>query len=90
MTLMNKVRIPSQVMARQVGDEMVILDLASGNYFGLGPVGARAWQLISEGRTFADACEVLVDEYDVTRDVLEGDLLRLKEQLISRGLIVES
>ena len=40
-----KLVIPAQVMSRQVGDETVILDLGSGMYFGLDPVGARirAW-----------------------------------------------
>jgi len=33
MNLTDKVTIPEQVMARQVGEETVILDLASGTYF---------------------------------------------------------
>jgi hypothetical protein len=37
-------------MARTVGDETVILDLANGTYYGLDPVGARMWQLMSEGQ----------------------------------------
>ena len=41
MTLSDKVYISPQAMARTVGDETVILDLASGTYFGLDPVGAR-------------------------------------------------
>ncbi|MBK9987508.1 MAG: hypothetical protein IPP21_11335 [Betaproteobacteria bacterium] len=41
MNLSDKVTIPTQVMARTVGDETVILDLASGTYFGLDPVGAH-------------------------------------------------
>ena len=50
MNLSDKVSIPTQVMARTVGDETVILDLASGTYYGLDPIGARIWQLMGEGR----------------------------------------
>jgi hypothetical protein len=50
MNLSDKVSIPTQVMARTVGDETVILDLANGTYYGLDPVGARMWQLMSEGQ----------------------------------------
>ena len=39
----------------QVGDETVILDLASGTYFGLDPVGARIWALMGEGKTLAES-----------------------------------
>lgn len=87
MNLSDKVTIPTQVMARTVGDETVILDLASGTYYGLDPVGARMWQLLGEGRTLDGVCDVMLDEYDVTREALEGDILRLTEELHTRALV---
>jgi hypothetical protein len=87
MNLTDKVSIPAQVIARQVGDETVILDLASGTYFGLDPVGARIWQLMGEGRTLAEICDALLEEYDVTREALEGDVTRLAEELLAQKLI---
>lgn len=87
MNLSDKVTIPTQVMARTVGDETVILDLASGTYFGLDPVGARIWQLMSEGQPLAAICDTLLDEYEVTRETLEGDILRLTEDLRAKGLV---
>lgn len=87
MNLSEKVTIPSQVMARTVGDETVILDLASGTYYGLDPVGARIWQLMNEGQTLAAICDTLLDEYEVTREALEDDILRLTEELRAMGLV---
>ena len=87
MNLLNKVTIPSQVMARTVGDETVILDLASGTYFGLDPIGARIWHLMSEGRTLGAICETLLDEYEVTRETLVGDVLRLTTELHTKSLV---
>jgi hypothetical protein len=87
MNLFDKVTIPAQVMARQVGEETVILDLASGTYFGLDPVGARIWQAMSEGKTFAEVCEVMLAEYEVTREDIERDVLRLAEELRAKQLI---
>ena len=91
MNLMDQVTIPEQVMARQVGEETVILDLASGTYFGLDPVGARIWQLLGEGRALAEVCESMLAEYDVSRDEFERDLTELLDALGEKGLIkVES
>ena len=87
MNLSDKVTIPAQVMARQVGDETVILDLASGTYFGLDPIGARIWQLIGEGKALGEICEALLAEYEVSRVQLQGDLERLLQELGSKGLI---
>lgn len=87
MKLSDKVTIPPEVMARQVGDETVILDLASGTYFGLDAVGARMWELLGEGSTLAHVCEVMLDEYDVSRDQIEDDLLRISEEMRGQGLL---
>ena len=88
MKLTDKVAIPAQVMARTVGEETVILDLASGTYFGLDPIGARIWQLIGEGRTLAEICATMLEEYEVEREQLETDVLRLTGELVERGLVV--
>ena len=64
MKLSDAVTIPPQVMARTVGDETVILDLASGTYFGLDPVGARIWALMGDGRALADICATMLEEYE--------------------------
>lgn len=88
MNLSDKMTIPTQVMARQVGDETVILDLTSGTYFGLDPVGARVWQLMGEGKTLAEICDTMLDEYEVTRDALERDVIELAQRLNAQGLIV--
>ena len=88
MKLTDGVTIPPQVMARTVGDETVILDLASGTYFGLDPIGARIWGLMGEGRVLAEICSTMLEEYEVEREQLEADVLRLTTELAERGLIV--
>ena len=87
MNLTDKASIPDSVMARQVGDETVILDLASGNYFGLDAVGAFIWQLMSDGKTLAEICDSVQAKYEVARTDIECDLLALAADLQSRGLI---
>ena len=79
--------IPAQVMSRQVGDETVILDLGSGTYFGLDPVGARIWQLLSEGHQVDAVVSALLGEYDVPEEQLRQDVNGLVSELVSRGLV---
>lgn len=82
-----RLHIPADVMARQVGDETVILHLGSGNYYGLDPVGARIWQLLTEGRTTAAIREQLLAEYEVAPAQLDADLQRLLGDLLAAGLL---
>ena len=87
MKLSDRVRVPQEVLARQVGKETVMLDLAKGAYFGLDPVGARIWQLLTEGKTLAEVCDAIAEEYDAPRDAIERDLLALVDDLKAQGLI---
>ena len=87
MNLSDKMTIPAQVMAREVGDETVILDLANGTYYGLDLVGARIWQLMAEGQTLMQVCEVMLAEYEVTREAIERDVLALVQTLTERQLV---
>ena len=88
MKLTDRVRVPQEVLARQVGGETVMLDLAKGTYFGLDPIGARMWQLLAEGKTLVEVCDAIVEEYEVSRDAVERDLLALLDDLKAHGLIV--
>lgn len=88
MKLSARARILPQVIARRVGEETVMLDLANGTYFSLDLVGARIWQLLGEDKTLAEICDVMTDEYEVARDEIERDVLNLVEELTVHGLIV--
>jgi Coenzyme PQQ synthesis protein D (PqqD) len=87
MDLNSSCKIPATVTARTVGTEMVILDLASGAYFGLDPVGTRIWQLMEQRRNLSEVCRVMLDEYDTSREILERDLLALAHELADKKLI---
>ena len=87
MNLSDKVVILPQVMAREVGDETVILDLANGTYYGLDPVGARIWQLMAEGQPLTQVCELMLADFEVTREVIEHDVLALVQTLLERQLV---
>jgi len=52
-------------LAARVGDELVMMSAAKGNYIGLSEVGARIWELIETPRTIESLCDTLVTEYDV-------------------------
>ena len=81
-------RVPSHVVAREVGDETVILDLEKGAYLSLDPVGARVWSLVSDGETVRSVCAAMLEEYEVAPDVLERDVLNLVRDLAAHDLIV--
>jgi coenzyme PQQ synthesis protein D (PqqD) len=85
-TLNDSITIPEDVLFRDLDGEAVLLNLKTGTYFGLNPVGTRMWQLIGEQRSLARVLDVLASEYDADRDVLATDLLALAGELCAHGL----
>jgi Coenzyme PQQ synthesis protein D (PqqD) len=81
-----KLTIAARAVAREVGDEVVILDLETGTYYGLDRVGARIWSLLSAGRTLDEVRQAILAEYEVERSRLESDIDRLLVQLVESQL----
>lgn len=82
-------RISEAVVSRELDGEAIILNLDSGIYFGLDPVGTRIWQLMSSPGRVSDVLRVLLAEYDVSEEVLRADLGQLITKLIEKGLVVQ-
>jgi Coenzyme PQQ synthesis protein D (PqqD) len=70
-----------------LADEVVILTLKTGMYYGLDAVGAKIWHFIQEPRTAPELRDALVQEYEVEPGRCERDLLRLLQTLAANGLI---
>jgi len=87
LTLTAALRIPDNVLFTTVDDDAVLLNTRTNQYFALDEVGARAWNLLTEGKSLRAAYEILLDEYEVDPVPLERDLLDLVGHLAENGLV---
>ena len=86
-TLANTVAPSSAVMVQEVGGELVLLDLASEQYFGLDPVGTRIWKLLGTHGNLQSVRDCIHAEFDAPLPQIEHDLLALVQQLVAAGLV---
>jgi hypothetical protein len=87
MSDVRRVRVSSSTLSREVQGQTVLLQLDSGEYFGLDEVGTRIWQLIAADGDLDAARRTLLDEYDVDAAILAADFTRIVDELIARRLI---
>ncbi|MDX1521315.1 MAG: PqqD family protein [Anaerolineae bacterium] len=73
---------------QMVGEEAILINLTSGEYYSLNDTGAAFWELIDGQRTIADCAATIAADYDVEAGVVEEDLLELAAEFKSEGLIV--
>ena len=82
-------RIPEHVLSRKLDDEMVLLNLDSGEYFGLNDTGTRVWELLTDGRSREEVVDCLKDEFEVTVEVASGHVATLCDELLAAGLLAQ-
>ncbi|MBZ5608972.1 MAG: PqqD family peptide modification chaperone [Acidobacteriia bacterium] len=81
------VNVTAEQVACDMKGELLILQTASGIYYGLDPVGRRVWSLMEEPRRVGAIRDVILDEYQVDREKCTRDLLDLLEKLASKRLV---
>ena len=84
------ITISPDVLAQEVNDEIVLLDLKTEQYLGLNEVGARVWQLLEEGVVLEQIYNKLLEEYDVDKELLKIDLNDLITNMSKEGIVTTS
>ena len=67
--------------------EAAILNIKSGVYYGLDPIGAQIWRLMQEPRAVAEIQNAITSEYEVEPSRCAQDVVALLEKLLAEGLI---
>lgn len=87
MNLQSTVRLSQNQVSCNLGGEAAILNLKSGIYFGLNPMGAAIWKLLDEPRTIDYLRAKILENYTVEPERCEQDLFQLLDELNQNGLI---
>jgi hypothetical protein len=74
-------------IACDMGEETVVLDMASGTYYGLDAVAARVWTLIEQPMTLRAIHEAIVAEYDVDAVSCRRDIVAFLDRMQAIGLV---
>ena len=81
------VTLCKDVLLRPVGEEGVLLNLKTGLYFSLNPVGLRMLETLTSTPSIQQALTSLQEEYEVDPAELENDLRELLGDLLKQGLV---
>jgi hypothetical protein len=86
-SIAQKVNVKKDVLVQQMGTELVLLNLASEEYFGLNDVGNTMWNYLAESGSLQAAYDRLLETYDVDPEELKQDFLTLVERTIEHNLV---
>ena len=83
-----RVAVPPHVVASKLVNQTVLLDLRLGKYHGLNGVGARFFEVLSEGADLDEATVRLAAEYEQPAERIRADLATFASRLLGDGLLV--
>ena len=77
-------------LAALIGDEVVLLGLKTGTYYGLEAVAAHIWKHLQHKQTFGDVVNEVVSVFDVGRNEVVRDVSEFVWTLEAEGLVTIS
>jgi hypothetical protein len=75
------------VAAQRVQDEVVLVNLTTNAIYTLNRTGARAWELLEQGRSPGEIESTLVEEFNAPRDDVAAELHGLLDELLAKDLV---
>ena len=75
-------------VGEQLGEEMAILHVESGTYFGLKGVGVDVWKLLERSPTLEEIVDHLTREYEVNPARCRADVASLLTRLADARLVM--
>lgn len=85
--LSHKVRPTKDTLDRVLDGELVLLNVQSGNYYSIDEIGTTMWEALISSDCIGDAIDRVGESYDVSREQIERDVIRLVAELRGEGLV---
>lgn len=79
--------IPANVTVTTVAENIVLFNFDTGNFYGIGEIGAKVFSILEKGPNFGTILKQIQSEYDVSDDTLRADLTALFGELQKNGLV---
>jgi hypothetical protein len=83
----HRAAIPADVAHRALGDETVLLNVATSTYFSIDEIGGRFLARMTDAPSLGVACAELSVEYEQPPERIAEDLAAFVHELRARGLI---
>jgi len=80
------VRMP-ELVACDMDGELVMMSIERGEYYGVGGVGTRVWQLLEEPVSLGRIVHTVMQEFEVDEAACRQDMFSFADQLLSLGLV---
>lgn len=87
MTLNSVIKQNKEIPTTELDGEIGFLSVEIGKYFSANPVGNSIWNIIEVATSVNDIVQRLLEQYDVTQEECESDVLEFLGDMEKKNLI---
>ena len=77
----------TDIVFNKLDDEIVMMSIKNGEYYGLDIIGSRIWEIIEKPVPFKQIIDILKEEFDVTEEQCIIDVKEFLGMLEKKNLI---
>jgi hypothetical protein len=81
------VRRSDALLSSNLGDEVVMMDIEQGSYYGLEAVAVRIWALTEHPVSVGSLCDQLVAEYEVSPQQCRQEVVAFLGNLLEHRIL---
>lgn len=87
LTLDSTLSQTNKQVSADMGGEVAMLNIESGNYYHLNETGTRIWELLETPLKGSELCDRLQAEFDIDRETCETEVLKHLQQLLRNEMV---
>lgn len=85
--VVQRIEVNQSIVCAELDQEMVLLNVETGKYFGLDSTGTRIWELLADGADEEGIVAALLNEYEVDPIQLRRDVSGFLASLSEKNLV---
>lgn len=78
------------IIGSQIDDEMVMMDVEKGAYFGLDAVASFIWQTLEKPHSTQDIVDKILKDFEVSQKQCEEDIAPFIKHLSKANLVIKA
>lgn len=86
--LNSKLTINDKLLSTEIDNELVLMSIDTGKYFGLNTVGSRVWELLKTPIEVTDLLNRLQEEFNVGKEQCETEVMSLLQKMLDKNLVI--
>ena len=77
-----------EIISSKIDDEVVMMSIEEGKYFGLDPIGSIIWELLETPQSLAEIIPHLQKNFDVSQEQCQEDCSKFVLDMLNKNTLI--